>query len=85
MDDRSRDDIENEEFDRVSLSSGFSDEAIYHALSDSEAMDGAELLRAVKARVRRSIDDPRPSLSLDQIDVFLDGLVAERKRDGERA
>ena len=43
-----------------------------------------ERLEAIRARVRRSIDDPRPSLDEDEVDAQLERLFAEAGVDGAR-
>ncbi|MGX7706197.1 ribbon-helix-helix domain-containing protein [Methylobacterium sp. Gmos1] len=48
----------------------------------------AERLNAIRARTRRSLDDPRPALTLDQVDARLEELFAEAEtaeRDAGRA
>ena len=40
-------------------------------------VEAAERLDAVRARLRRSIDDPRPSLSENEVDARLNRLVEE--------
>jgi antitoxin ParD1/3/4 len=42
-------------------------------------------LEAIRLRVRRSIDDPRPSLSIDEVDAALDELMAEARPVSGRA
>lgn len=83
MDDRSRDNATNEACNEPSHTVG--DEDIFRALSGFERIDEPEILQEIKAQIRRSIDDPRPSLSLDQVDAFIDTLVAGARVDGRRA
>ncbi|QRE73043.1 type II toxin-antitoxin system ParD family antitoxin [Methylobacterium aquaticum] len=42
-------------------------------------------LNAIRARIRRSLDDPRPDLTLDEVDAALEALFAEAERDGRFA
>jgi antitoxin ParD1/3/4 len=39
--------------------------------------EDAERLEVIRARIRRSLDDPRPSLSEDEVDTRLDRLFEE--------
>ncbi|SFV13922.1 antitoxin ParD1/3/4 [Methylobacterium sp. 174MFSha1.1] len=41
----------------------------------------AERLNAIRARIRRSLDDPRPDLTLEQVDAHLEELFAEAERE----
>lgn len=43
-----------------------------------------ERLEAIRARVHRSIDDPRPSLDEDEVDAQLERFFAEAGVDGAR-
>jgi antitoxin ParD1/3/4 len=36
--------------------------------------EDAERLAAIRARIRQSLDDPRPDLSMDEVDARLDAL-----------
>lgn len=40
----------------------------------------AERLNAIRARIRHSLDDPRPSLTLDQVDAHLEELFSEAEK-----
>ena len=42
-----------------------------------ERAEHVERIAAIKARIRRSLDDPRPSLSIDQVRANIDALHAE--------
>jgi antitoxin ParD1/3/4 len=55
------------------------DEAVLAAIEawHQTTDDPAERLEAIRLRVRRSIDDPRPSLSIDEVDAALDEMMAE--------
>ena len=50
---------------------------VFRVLSEGAPLEDAEMLREIRSRIRRSIDDPRPSLSLNQVDCFIDALVAK--------
>ncbi|WP_409567623.1 type II toxin-antitoxin system ParD family antitoxin [Methylobacterium sp. J-030] len=54
------------------------DEAV-HALQRQRRED-AERLDVIRARIRRSIDDPRPPLSLEEVRAHIDALHAETVR-----
>ncbi len=47
--------------------------------------EDAERLEGIRARIRRSLDDPRPSLTLEQVDAQLEELFAEAEKDFRRA
>ncbi|WP_409564823.1 type II toxin-antitoxin system ParD family antitoxin [Methylobacterium sp. J-026] len=59
------------------------DEAV-HALQRQRRED-AERLDAIRARIRRSLDDPRPDLSIDEVQEDLERVFAEAERDFRRA
>jgi antitoxin ParD1/3/4 len=40
--------------------------------------EDAEQLAAIRARIRQSLDDPRPDLSIDEVDARLDALFSGR-------
>ncbi len=63
------------------------DEAVLAAIEawHRETDDPAEQLEAIRLRVRRSIDDPRPSLSIDEVDAALDEMMAEARPVSGRA
>lgn len=44
--------------------------------------EDAERLDLIRARLRRSLDDPRPSLSGEEVRDSLEGLFAQARRDG---
>ena len=50
-----------------------------------QRMEDAERLEAIRARVRRSIEDPRPSLSEDEADAALETAIAGVNKDLDRA
>ncbi len=58
---------------------------IFHALSEGAPVEDTDMSREIRSRIRRSIDDPRPSLSLNQVDRFIDALVAKARADAGRA
>jgi len=45
----------------------------------------AEHLDSIRARIRRSLDDPRPDLTSEEVQDDLDRLFAEAERDFRRA
>jgi antitoxin ParD1/3/4 len=53
----------------------------WHQTTDNPAQE----LEAIRLRVRRSIDDPRPSLSIDEVDAALDEMMAEARPVSGRA
>jgi antitoxin ParD1/3/4 len=50
-----------------------------------QRIEDAERLEAIRARVRRSIEDPRPSLSEDEADAALEAAIAGIDKDLDRA
>lgn len=50
-----------------------------------QRQEDAERLNAIRARIRRSLDDPRPSLSLEQVDAHLEEVFTQAERDTSRA
>ncbi|HRC26654.1 MAG TPA: ribbon-helix-helix domain-containing protein [Alphaproteobacteria bacterium] len=50
-----------------------------------QRLEDAERLNAIRARVRRSIEDPRPSLSGDQADAHFDALFKKAEEDAGNA
>lgn len=63
------------------------DEAVLAAIGawHQSADDSAQQLEAIRLRVRRSIDDPRPSLSMEEVDAALDQMTAEAQSVSGRA
>ncbi len=51
------------------------DEAV-HALQ-RQRRETAERLDDIRARIRRSLDDPRPSLSIEEVRAHIDALHAQ--------
>lgn len=47
--------------------------------------DPAQQLELIRRRVRRSLDDPRPDLSLDEVDVAMDAIMADATVGSGRA
>lgn len=47
--------------------------------------EDAERLEVIRARIRRSLDDPRPALSLEEVDAELEKLFAQAEKDAARA
>jgi antitoxin ParD1/3/4 len=50
-----------------------------------QRIEDAERLEAIRARVRRSLDDPRPDLDEDEVDARLAKLHAETVKAHGRA
>lgn len=50
-----------------------------------ERQEHAERLNAIRTRVRRSFDDPRPDLSGQEADTALDAALAKVDEDLDRA
>ncbi|MEZ0214539.1 MAG: type II toxin-antitoxin system ParD family antitoxin [Xanthobacteraceae bacterium] len=44
---------------------------------ERERKERAAHLETIRARIRRSLDDPRPSLSEEEVDAFLEELHAQ--------
>lgn len=71
---------------RASVSAGeycSASEAVSDALRlwKQRREEDVEHLNAIRARIRRSLDDPRPDLTLEEVDAALDAAFAR----GERA
>jgi antitoxin ParD1/3/4 len=47
--------------------------------------EDAERLAAIRTRIRRSLDDPRPDLTGDEVDARLEALLAEQKTASRHA
>jgi antitoxin ParD1/3/4 len=47
--------------------------------------EDAERLDNIRARIRRSLDDPRPDLSIGEVEENLERVFAEAERDFRRA
>lgn len=50
-----------------------------------QRLEDAERLTALRARVRRSLDDPRPSLNEAELEAQLEALFAEGAGAGDAA
>lgn len=50
-----------------------------------QRLEDAERLNVIRARIRRSLDDPRPDLSSVEVDAHLNNLFASARKDAERA
>jgi antitoxin ParD1/3/4 len=63
------------------------DEAVLAAIEawHQTADNPAQQLEAIRLRVRRSIDDPRPSLSIEEVDAALDEMMADARPVSGRA
>lgn len=61
------------------------------ALSDAvqvwrrERAEHAERIASIKARIRRSLDDPRPPLSSEEVRESLEAMFAQARKDADRA
>jgi antitoxin ParD1/3/4 len=57
------------------------DEAVLAAIEawHQSAGDPAQELEAIRLRVRRSIDYPRPNLSMEELDAALDQMMGKAK------
>jgi hypothetical protein len=49
---------------------------------DHVSTDAAEHLVAICARIRRSLDDPRPSMTLTEVDAYLTAHFAQAAQAG---
>ena len=85
MDGRSKDIAAGEERSPASRPRGGTETDVFRVLSDGGPINDAEMLLEIRSRIRRSIEDPRPSLSLNQVDNFIAALVAKARADGGRA
>jgi hypothetical protein len=54
-----------------------------YALSREESAD--ERLAVIRARIRASLDDPRPNLSLEEVDAHITTLVAKAEQTARYA
>ncbi|MGQ2967631.1 MAG: ribbon-helix-helix domain-containing protein [Allorhizobium sp.] len=63
------------------------DEAVLAAIEawHQTTDDPAQQLEAIRLRVRRSIEDPRPSLSMEEVDAALDQMMTEAQPVSGRA
>ncbi len=50
-----------------------------------DRQEHAERMAAIKARIQRSVADPRPDLSGAELDTRLDALFAAARKDSPRA
>jgi antitoxin ParD1/3/4 len=59
-------------------------EAVHDAIRvwQRQRSEDAERLNAVRDRIRRSLEDPRPDMSLDEVDAHLDALFARAEQTG---
>jgi antitoxin ParD1/3/4 len=57
-------------------------EAVHDAIRvwQRQRSEDAERLNAVRDRIRRSLEDPRPDMSLDEVDAHLDALSRGKGR-----
>ena len=59
------------------------DEAV-HALQ-RQRRENAARLDVIRARIRRSLDDPRPPLSIDEVEAHMEALFAQTRDERRRA
>lgn len=59
-------------------------DAAVHALQ-RQRRENAEQLDSIRARIRRSLDDPRPSLSIDEVEAHMEALFARARDERRRA
>ena len=61
---------------------GSTSEAVRDALRiwHRQRLEDAERLIAIRARIRRSLDDPRPDLTLEEVDSALDAAFARAEQ-----
>jgi antitoxin ParD1/3/4 len=45
-----------------------------------ERREYAERIKSIRARIRRSLDDPRPDIEMDEVDRRWEALFAETKK-----
>ncbi|CAO4150126.1 ribbon-helix-helix domain-containing protein [Methylorubrum aminovorans] len=50
-----------------------------------QRQEDAERLNVIRARIRRSLDDPRPALSFEDVEAHLEALFAEAEQGSDRA
>lgn len=50
-----------------------------------QRQEDAERLNVIRSRIRRSLDDPRPDLTGEEVQANLDALFAEAEKDARRA
>lgn len=50
-----------------------------------QRLGDAERLNVIRSRIRRSLDDPRPDLTSDEVGSALDDLLAQAEKAGSRA
>ncbi len=59
------------------MASDFTEELTETVTPEMGREDDAERLADIRARIRRSLEDPRPDLSLEEVDAELDALFAK--------
>ena len=50
---------------------------------DRVPTEAAEYLAAIRARIRRSLDDPRPDMTIAEVDAHLAALFARAAQIGD--
>jgi antitoxin ParD1/3/4 len=63
---------------------GSTSEAVREAvrLWQRQRLEDSERLAAIRARIRRSLDDPRPDMTLEEVDAHLAALFARAEQEG---
>ena len=66
---------------------GSTSEAVRDAvrLWQRQRFEDAERLNVIRARIRRSLDDPRPDLTLEEVDAHLEAVFARAEQAGGNA
>lgn len=66
---------------------GSADDALGDALREWQAQRNGEVeqLSLIRNRIRRSLDDPRSDVTIEEVDAHLDALFAAPKPAGDRA
>jgi hypothetical protein len=85
MHDRSNDIAKDEDRGRASQYRDGGEAEAFRALAGGGPIEDAGLLSEIKARIRRSLDDPRPSLTLGEVDDFIDVLASKARAEVGRA
>lgn len=62
-------------------------EVIRHAMRlwQRERDEHAERIAAIKARIRKSLDDPRPDLTLDELEKQMEAHIAKANAEFDNA
>ena len=65
------------------MAGDFTEELTVRVTAERERELRAERLAVICARIRRSLDDPRPCLTLEEVDAELDALFAKAYADAK--